>query len=412
MNYYTDEQILERTLQYLLEQGKTPGSDGPSDLELTTGHALLVEEGGASKMTPVNNLTRKIGEEVAEYGASTMTFVANTPQNKNIKPPQIGTPAGNMLDTINGVKSFIKPSVDTYADIRATQHYKTGKNDQDTQNHINNINEFSDKYLNVNPDFDSGLSSTIGNAAGEVVRDTWGYVFAPKFATPTYNEVFSEHYPALRKRGLDHNSAVERANKNATLDLRNVINTPFPITRGAKAGVDLTYGATKRMFPEAATTLKKYGDDFMQGANRYVDDINPSQLIDEGIDNFNKSSIGKGINSTISGIKNYSDNLTDQLTNSKAFNKANDIIPEGLKDKTRNFGRLTDEFGSKMLSSAPQSITEYTTSQISENIQNQRIGNDVGTFDDAFPEFNDVAKQRINATTKQEILDWWDAYWK
>ncbi len=81
MNYYTDEQILERTLQYLLEQGKTPGSDGPSDLELTTGHALLVEEGGASKMTPVNNLTRKIGEEVAEYGATTIQQPSNNRNN-------------------------------------------------------------------------------------------------------------------------------------------------------------------------------------------------------------------------------------------------------------------------------------------------------------------------------------------
>lgn len=69
---------------------------------------------------------------------------------------------------------------------------KKGKNDQDTQNHINNINEFSDKYLTINPDYDTGIGSTIGIAAGEVVRDTWGYVFAPKFATQTYNEVFSE----------------------------------------------------------------------------------------------------------------------------------------------------------------------------------------------------------------------------
>lgn len=84
MNHYTDEQILERTLQYLLEQGKTPGSDGPSDLELTTGHALLIEEGRPSKMTPVNILTRKIGEEVTEYGATTI----QQPSNNRINPSE------------------------------------------------------------------------------------------------------------------------------------------------------------------------------------------------------------------------------------------------------------------------------------------------------------------------------------
>lgn len=45
MNQYTDEEILKRTLEMLKERGDYPGSDGPTDLELTTGHALLIEEG-------------------------------------------------------------------------------------------------------------------------------------------------------------------------------------------------------------------------------------------------------------------------------------------------------------------------------------------------------------------------------
>lgn len=70
MNHYTEDQILKRTLQFLKEQGKTPGSDGPTELDLITGHALLIEEGEPSKQNKVANFKRHIGKELAEYGAT------------------------------------------------------------------------------------------------------------------------------------------------------------------------------------------------------------------------------------------------------------------------------------------------------------------------------------------------------
>lgn len=83
MNHYTDDQILERTLRFLSERGEWPGSDGPSELDLTTGHALLVEEGAPAIENTVKNLKRNIAKEMAEYGAANKIHRQN---NNNYDP--------------------------------------------------------------------------------------------------------------------------------------------------------------------------------------------------------------------------------------------------------------------------------------------------------------------------------------